>query len=355
MNKDIIFTGALDDNRSEQDRAKDYQAIEIASAGPVQWRDIEDLDLPEYPVRDQDGSGSCVAQTLALMLGIENFMEEGRFVELSASDIYQRRSNNGAGMIGDDAMKIGAKNGATLEMFMPSQKLSESRIQQVPRRVSDEQIGPVFKSGGYVAVMPEINAMASYMSQFAKNGVKKPLMTWYRFSMDEWGPEPKVLKRTPSVHHSVTAIDFGLLNGKKVIVTQDSWGLHSTTKGGLRFIGEDFIKSRMTYCVMLKDLRNDWRDTEATPDPVRPRHTFTRTLEYGVMGDTDVARLQDILKHEGLFPTTVQSTGNYLQITAKAVYNWQVKHGVASQAELDTVQGRIVGPKTIKKLNELYA
>lgn len=157
------------------------------------------------------------------------------------------------------------------------------------------------------------------------------------------------------MHISVTAIDFGLLNGRKVLVTQDSWGLHSTTQGGLRFIDAEFIKNRMTYCVMLKDLRNDWRDKETTPDRIKPRHRFSRTLEYGTMGDPDIAKLQDILKYEGLFPITIQSTGNYLQITAKAVYNWQTKHGVASQAELDSVQGKIIGPKTIKKLNELYA
>ena len=69
----------------------------------------------------------------------------------------------------------------------------------------------------------------------------------------------------------------------------------------------------------------------------------------------DVVALQNILKYEGRFPANVASTGYYGSITAKAVYNFQVAHQVASLSELNSLGGRRVGPKTIKALNEIYS
>ncbi len=80
------------------------------------------------------------------------------------------------------------------------------------------------------------------------------------------------------------------------------------------------------------------------------RHRFNRNLRYGMRENKEVVLLQDILKKEGVFTDTVESTGNYYNITRKAVLDFQLKHKIPH----DNLQGRLVGVKTRRKLNELY-
>ena len=86
----------------------------------------------------------------------------------------------------------------------------------------------------------------------------------------------------------------------------------------------------------------------------KPKFTFQNVLLYG-QSNYSIKILQDILKYENLFPLNITSTGNYLQITAKAVLAWQRKHKVASESELSSLMGKRVGEKTIKALNSIYS
>jgi peptidoglycan hydrolase-like protein with peptidoglycan-binding domain len=56
-----------------------------------------------------------------------------------------------------------------------------------------------------------------------------------------------------------------------------------------------------------------------------------------------------------MFPLNTESTGYYGSITAKGVLEWQLKHNVAPVDEINSLQGRRVGPATIAKLNEIYS
>ena len=99
--------GVVDDPRVDEQKEKDYQHCEIASGEKkvkVRWVEKEPAKFRKFPIRNQDGSSSCVAQSTAKVLGINNFLEEKEFVELSAKDIYMRRRNDGGGMWGTDAM-----------------------------------------------------------------------------------------------------------------------------------------------------------------------------------------------------------------------------------------------------------
>ena len=80
-------TGALKDKPD----MRDYDLREIASAPIVSW--TEKTDFKSFPIFNQSQSSSCVAQATAKLLGIENYLEEGKFVSLSARDIYSRRIN----------------------------------------------------------------------------------------------------------------------------------------------------------------------------------------------------------------------------------------------------------------------
>jgi hypothetical protein len=343
--------GAIDDYRTDEEKAKDYEFKEIvASFAPVNWTEKSVDQWRRFPTRDQDGSGSCVAQTMAKMLGILSTLNNDEFIEFSASYIYQRRQNktwgNGEGMWGTDAFEIVRKNGATLEVLMPSQSLNEREINRVPESERDGMVAEVYKLGNYVSYRPKLDfeAIASTIQHTGK-----PVMVWFMFNYSEWTDVPVVQTTNPTLHHSVTAVDVTLYQGKKALIIEDSWGEDYGLEGR-RVITEDFFKARNTFAAYPINFK-----TSADPS-TQPtvEYTFGVTLR---LGDTspDLVALQNALKYEGLFPTNVGSSGYYGNITAKAVLAFQKKHNVASDSELDALAGRIVGPKTIAKLNELYS
>lgn len=319
------FTGALPDTRPQEEREKDYKK-EVLASGVLDFKERKFEDIKNFPVRDQDGSSSCVAQSLALILGIENHLEENRFIELSAKDIYTRRKNEGGGMIGVDALDIAKKYGATLEVLIPSQQMNESEINIVDRKVSDKEIAQIFKIKDYWQLKFDLNQIATIMEGGRKRGVAKPVMVWFQFPRSEWNSEPQVTSDSYDiVRHSVTAIEYGKLNGKRGIWIQDSWGHHSTTLNGLRFISEEYIKARMIFCAYVNDLPNDYEPVD--------RPEFNGVLKIGSKGD-DVKLIQDKL---GVF-----ADGDFGKITQKAVIDFQ-------RANHLTVDG-IVGINTWNKL-----
>lgn len=340
-----MFPGALEDTRPEEEKAKDYQAEEVVSFGPVDWTPKNFEDIKTFSVRNQDGSSSCVMATCALMLGIMNYLEEGKYIEFSFKDGYDRRINKPqGGMIGVNALDILRDFGLTIDSLMPSDGLSEAEISKVDRRVSDEQIAQTFRIKNYVQLSFDIEKIAWTIESLRKDGVGKPVMVWFAFPRKEWTAQPVAKPNgTDIVRHSVTAVDYGIMNGQKGLFIQDSWGLHSSTVNGLRFISEDYIKQRMIFCADITDLFNNWRDAQL-PEPFKPQFLLTKTLKFG-MTDPEVKNLQDILKYLGFYSTTSVSTGFFGSVTLKSVKKFQTNKGLV-------VDG-IVGEKTRAMLKSL--
>lgn len=98
------------------------------------------------------------------------------------------------------------------------------------------------------------------------------------------------------------------------------------------------------------------------PSPVAPppsttpstfKHAFNQDIKFGSSG-VEVKALQDALKIDGVFSKNVISTGYYGDITRVAVVVFQKKYRVASPQEIASLNGRVVGPKTRAKLNQLF-
>lgn len=345
--------GVVDDPRVESAKEKDYRHCEIASGEKkikVDWVEKKPEDFRKFPIRNQDGSGSCVAQALAKVLGINNFLEDGTFVELSAKDIYTRRSNEGDGMWGVDALMIAVTHGATLESLIPSQNMNEEEMNKIDRKKYQEQIGKIFKGKNFVLLPFDIDLIGEQIQK------GKGVLMFFKFNRDEWKDYPKILSDDPKLHHAVVGVDTTMDNGEKAIVIDDSWG-EFFGLDGQRVITESFLKERMTFCGYIVDLQNDWMQVEDKEEENKPHYTFTKSLKFSTKFnvDEDVKALQRILIYENLFPINVDVTGYYGSITRKAVLEFQFKHGVDKDQELYELDGRAVGPKTIKKLNELYS
>lgn len=369
------YLGAIDDPRPIEEQERNYsfaETVGLAAANPVSWLskkqpkglqyDFKPDTWRRFPVRNQDGSGSCVAQTMAKLMGILAYLRWGVFVVFSAGHIYLRRKNKpDGGMWADDVYQI-AQRGVTMEELMPSMEMNDSQMDALFESELHKKVN--LSIGNYVWLpVGDIEIVASVMQT-----TKKGVMNWHRFAYSEWGEVPVVKVSNPTNHHSIAGVDFTLWEGKKAIVIDESWGegAGTDTMNGQRVLTEDWYKARNTHASYPIDFKFE---TEQVPTPSPA--AFTKPLVFIPLDlktqeilpafvatheaqKADVVRLQDILKKEGVFPSNIASTGLYQELTRKAVLAFQYRYMVASEAELKEVNGKRVGQKTIDKLNELY-
>lgn len=366
------FLGALPDTRPAAAKLTDvYQNESVAAAAPVNWVEKGETLWRKFPDQNQDGSSSCVAQTTKKLAGILLFLKENVYVPFSATHIYQRRSNRpGGGMIGVEAFDIW-KQGVTLEDLAPSEKLTDAQMDGMKIETYKQRIGEIFSIKESVGI-PNLGDMETVASTIQQTG--KGVMVWFYFTSAEWSPFiPTILNpnlnQNTALRHSVTAVDFFLFGGKKYLLIEDSAHFGGLTR---RLISEEFFHSRNLFIRYPMNFKfQNSTVPPLPPAPNKPHYTFSKILEYIPLDASnqisnkpkhlaqvaDVISLQDILKYEGTYPTNVSSTGYYGAITAKAVYDFQIKRAVAPLAELDSVipKGGRVGAKTVAVLNSLYA
>jgi hypothetical protein len=321
-NYNVPTPGLLFDNRSKELKDKDYTHEEIATLGAsLVWKEKGPLEWRHYPIKNQNGSSACVFFATAKALGIENEIEEGEYVEFSPRDGYPQRFNKPAlGSYFYDALEIATKKGLTLESFMPSENLSETKMNDdSDRKTSYNQVARVFKAGGYFTIKNiNIDTIASVIQE------GRGVVLGFTFEYDEWTDTPVAKYYSPRLGHAVCAVDYCLVGGKKCLIIEDSWGIDRAIQGR-RIITEEFLNKRCFYAGYFMKLRNDWRDND------RPIY------------DGTVSSMQDCLKSEGLFPTNVASINTWGPMTDKSVQKFCEKYNIKFVAgrkiwvELDTL------------------
>lgn len=354
-NKPEFKTGVRPDVRSKKEKAKDFQREEIATTTKVEWKKKPQSEWADYPTFNQDGSGSCVSMAVTKALGIENIIEENKWVHLSARDLYSRRENDGPGMYTMKALKDVTENGVTLEQQMPSQNMSESEMNDdSDRKQSDKVLAKVFKPAEkyYIVVKADPDSVAGVLQE---TDPPKPVIMTVKFRRGEWD------RKVPKIgaghgdwgYHKIAAIDYFLYNGKKAILIDDSWGPNTGFDGRRVILPEWFNQGRIYSCHYFDHLDNNWMLEDKEKPEDRPEYQFNQDLEYHDRND-EVAKLQEALKIEGFFPKNTVCTGYFGGISRKAVKEFQYHYEVAPEEELEAVDGFRVGPKTRNKLNELF-
>lgn len=380
----VLTSSALIEDRPVEKKIEDYQQDEIvASASEVGWREKTLLEFRKFPIFDQNGSGSCVAQTAAKMMGItftnqfitdlmfkpEDFFKlsvveqqqfivylnesiQENYVHFSATHIYKRRRNRpGGGMFAQDALSI-PQRGVTLEVFAPSQGMRDSQMDAMGIKNYAIEVGDIFKIRNYVEL--PTRSMERVASTIQHTG--KGVMVWFYFTRDEWTNTPVVLndelelRGANTVRHSVTAVDFAIVNGVPGLIVEDSWGKQYGW-GGQRFISEEFFAKRNFFSGYLMNFDfEEEKENPELPDPSKPKYRFTKDMKFSTRvsyGDAEVIALQDCLKYLGMFPTNTDSTGYFGAITKKGVIKFQ--------ASRNLVQDGIVGRNTREELNRIFA
>lgn len=325
----LNLPGLTPDIRSAIDISKDYIHAEVAPQAVVlNWnRDIS--GAPVYSVRNQDGSSSCVAQAGAKAL------ETMTGVVQSAHPPYRRRADfPSLGMYLQNYGDLLRHLGTTTEVLDPSQNMSEAQMN------ADIMVETPLTETMYItADFTDMDVLATAIE------TQKHCILTIRSSYEEWDVDkPIVLSNVPTFGHAICATYYFTDElGQKCVLIDESWGLRHITK---RVLTESFIKARATGAMY-------FLPNPPIPTPVKPHFVFSSTLSFG-QSNLSIKNLQDALKYFGYFPN-ITSTGYFGSITAASLLKWQIANNVAPLAELQGLQGKSFGPKSIAKMNVLLA
>lgn len=306
-----INTGVAKDPRNSIQKSLDWKAEDILpTSAPYIWKDFNEADIPNYGIRNQNGSGECGAFSTVKALGINN----KPFQNLRPEFIYNKRTNKGAGMWMQEMFDIACKYGSPRDPYLKGDNLTEEQANAYVPTETEITEALKYRGKNYVFMNPK---NVDEIARAIDNGYTPILLL--RCDISEWTSEPQVniaFKYPFNINHYNPCIYAGLRNGVKTFVTDDSWG-SSYGKNGHRFVSEDFILNRVEQVGYIIDLPE-----ELLP----PTFKFTKNLYFGLR-NVDVLQLQKRLVKEGYGNFT--PTGYFGILTQRAVIKYQLAKGIS--------------------------
>ncbi len=317
------YQGARDTQTPEQ-KSKNYLQSEFVSApAPVLWIEKPQASWRKFSIRNQDGSGMCVAMTYATELGILLLQKYNKWLDFSSTFPYQQRKYPLiSGCTSEDVYSLFPKLGNIFEKDMPSQFMNDEQAMKVPKESYFDDVAKTF-TAVRLSLPLDFETVASTVQQ-----TNKGVMVWFHFSNNEWTDIPQIFPTPTTSGHSVTVVDFTLHQGKKYLVIQDSWGLQYAMNG-LRLISEEYFAAR---CFLASYLMN----FQLLPSSSLTRPRF----------DGSIISAQKCFKWEGFFPNNISEVENWGNITKSACINFQKKYGITPTGNF--------GPLTKAKLFQLF-
>ena len=329
------YQGA-NDLRTPEEKELDYVQNEfVAQANEVVWIEKKDKDWRTFPSLNQFYTFKCVAFTTAKIALINFWLKTKEFLKFSPNSIYDYRSNKPqGGMIGDEAFSIWKDKGISLESVCKSEQMQDS--DPISVSLFAKEVAKGFKLGNHITIPNgDFDRVASTIQTTGKG-----VMTWFYFTSREWSSAfPKVMDNVSlgeASRHSVTAVDFGMINGVQYLKIEDSAHF-----GGLdtRYISREFFNTRN---FLIKYPMNFTYEDPQTPPP--STFKFTLLLKLG-SNNNEVKELQNYLQKAGFYPNNIATDTVFGTITQKAVKKFQTAHGLLSDG--------IVGADTRELLNSL--
>ena len=180
--------GIVEDPRTDEEKAKDYQHQELAGSISIVWKEKPQSEWKKYVPRYQSSSLSCVAQSAA---------KAGEIIlsgdVLSAQPIYRRRFNYpSGGMWPQNCGDILKNNGTTTEVLCPSQNQNEATMNR------DISVETPIKTRGYAFPKPKnIDEIAQAVE------LHKQCMLLVRCNRLEWTAIPELNGKEVNFNHEV--------------------------------------------------------------------------------------------------------------------------------------------------------
>lgn len=340
---------------------RDHQWSEVGfGSAPFDWSvgfDVEraikltDGSMPVFPVKDQDGSGSCGGQAWAYFGAAIEARATKTFEERSAKFIYSQTFVPGGGSAGRANSEIVAKQGWAKEYVLPSYENGNPPTEAFMERSQDitdvvRQDAALAKALSYANVDTDIDTIAQatrdnfgtiILITGANNG------TWN-------SAFPAAPTGGTTWRHWLYCGRAKTINGKKHIGVLNSWG-KAVGELGWQWLSEDYFKA--TYGGE-KCISQAWTlvYSDMVP-PVTFTHNFQSDIALSQSG-AEVVALQKALQTDGEFPANVATTGFYGDVTRRAVLAFQLKYKLDTPTVLNQLAGKRVGPKTRAQLNLLF-
>jgi len=335
------FPGELEDDRSPEEQAKDWEAEEIASSATMtpKFRKVNKGKWKKYTVRDQDGSGSCVAKAIAKGFEVLYKTETGKSVVFSANPIYrQRRTKPNGGMYMSNAFAIAVKTGTCAESKSPSQFMNDREMDAQTIPVDFEELNDIVDATAFLAMPKSFDYAAAWIEKYGYASIH------IASDRRSWSKDfPSLGSTNRGIRHAVAGVDAVTYNGVQYIVIEDSWGEFGEFKGQ-RLLSREVFNDMFTRGAGFSLLKFDVKK-------VAKFAPFNVWMEYG-QRSVEISRFQDYLKSKGFFPSNVESTGYYGPITALAVYNFQVAYRAASPVVLNKYKGKYAHAGTLGQVNK---
>lgn len=357
INKKDFNPGGLKDRFDN----RDYHWTEVGFGSlPFNWSTVFDIEeeiskvmsIPSFKltVKDQGGSGSCGGQAWAYLAEVLEAINTKTYEPRSAKYVYSQTYVPQGGSYGRDNADIFIKQGVSEESKLTSYENSQPPFEAFMRKSEDitydiRENAKLSMSSSYVQTGIDINTVAQAIRD--TGGV---ILGISGSNNGTWGstmPIPPVAGDA-IWRHWIYAGKVKTINGKKYIGCFNSWG-NNVGDAGWQWISEDYFASPDA-------IFSGWTHVYSTNTPiVTPfKHTFVKQLDYG-MTDPEVMWLQKALTLEGFFPKTVIPTNYFGNITKQSLQSFQIKYNIVSSGIPSTTGFGRVGPKTISKLNQLYA
>jgi len=311
------YTGANLDTRPPEAKTNDIHFQEVVvNANPVIW--TTKTSYRQFPVLNQNGTYECGAFSGRKALGVmySTYPQYGQYVDFSSSQIYQTRSGT-AGMSLDEIISAW-KQGVTLQGLVNDNPRTDADTNSLIIPQWMRGVGVTFAVSNGVYLPNDIDTIASVIQTTGKAVI---LLTYFLAS--EWSQTTPIRitgalspDAPTTLRHFVTAVDFGLVNGVKTLVIEDSAWFGGINR---RFITEDWVMNRVIqagYPMNFKFM------------PVAGnRPTYD--------GQTIVS-LQTCLQYDGEFPLNVATIESFGPITRAAVAKFQAKYALSVSSALDS-------------------
>lgn len=345
--------------------SRDYKWSEVGfGSAPFDWSkgyDVEEeigstLGIAGFklPVKDQDGSGSCGGQAEATYGSAVSAIHDRKFVERSAKFPYSQVYVQGGGSGDADLARIATTQGwapealcASYENGKPPSEAFMERKQDITQAAKDA--AKLDSASSFVSVNIDIDSVAQAIE--SNHGARLGITgsnngTW--LSAD---PQPPV-DGQEFWYHWIYAGKAKIRNGVKKIGLLNSWGTQAGDNGW-QWIDASYISKLLATC---PNGRGIWtaRAVVVNTNPIASFHHFFASDIGYLQSGPEVVALQSALQADGEFPKGTPCTGLYGDITRRAVLAFQVKYSVASNAEIQGLAGKKVGPATRAKLNKLF-
>lgn len=358
---EIVSTGGIPSPR-------DYRDIALSSVvAPVPLPDSFVIDIANLPIENQRKIGACVGHATSKYKQKLDLSDTGKIINESPRFIYAicKALDNfpGEGTYPRLSMKVLMDYGCATTDTVPNDTnldhesyVYNRNINNIPSQAFTDAAQNKISSYASVDITLDGIRNAVYQSEGCSTLVQVGT-EWYtdKNGLVTWDPNKILPIQPPKViisGHQVYVYGYEKVGDDFKIHFINSWSGDWASYGKGYFMWSQY-KNFITEAWTAIDIPNKLLEqVQNLPNEGSFKYNFKNVLTYG-QRSLDVKMLQIALKIDGTFKYP-EITGYYGAITAKAVYDFQVKYKVASWLELYLLKGNRVGAKTLKKLNELF-